>query len=565
MRFFVFLIVLLSISMACNTSVTQQVPAVVGNGGSLVDVTLELMPGDGDVYVSVYPRTGISTQESIELAVAYARALADQNRNCDVKVSFGEESAALVDGPSAGTALTVMTYAALENKSLRNDTIITGTVDSLGNVGPVGGLYEKARGAASIGARYFITPMENFYEMLLLKNVESAYGLEIIEARNVREVILFMTENRSINQSGFGSRKREILNLTEYDEAGLDDFIEVTDSMIDLEQGALNAIADVDNETDEIKDFFGNEVKRQESLLEQGYVFSSANEAFLNYIDLMTIGAILDNNVDLPRKKGDISICLSRLERPQITDKNFEWVVGSDLRGQWASDRIRNTEIDGKTLAEEKFVLYNELVYGQAWCNVAGSLLDNAPGGGQALDEKQWEPIARKKLAEARSLEVTGELASKLAIAENSYGKGLYGAAAFDAVYVISGAQSQIDLSSDLDIEDEVSGMLGQERRTLWGKVYQSHAAFLSELNETDTAYRTLLLADGLEEAALEMASASGVPVRSKMDDTVDLVVFAAIVSMFILFVLLILIIRRVHGNKRGRKTYRTAKKKKKP
>ncbi len=563
MRSFAILIILLSASMACNGTISQQVPAVVGNGGSLVDVTLELMPGDGDVYVSVYPRTGISTQDSIELAVAYARALANDNRNCDVKVSFGEKSAAFVDGPSAGTALTVMTYAALENKTLRNDTIITGTIDSLGNVGPVGGLYEKAKGAASLGAKYFITPMENFYEMLLLKNVESTYGLEVIEARNVREVILFMTENRSINQTGFGSRKRDILNLTEYDDSGLEDFADVAQVMIDLEQGALNSVTDVDNETDEIKEFFGNELLRQENLLESGYVFSSANEAFLNYIDLTTISAILENNVDLPRKKGDVSICLSRLERPQVTDRNFEWVVGSDLRAQWASDRIRNTDIEGKTLAEEKFVLFNELMYGQAWCGVAGGLLDNAPEGGDKIDESQWDSIARKKLAEARKLEVTGDLASRLAIAENSYGKGLYGAAIFDSVYVISETKGQLDLSSDLDIEAEVEEMLAEDKKTLWGRVYHSHAAFLSELNETETAYRTLLLSEGLEEAGLEMASSTGLEVRSEIDEQIDLVVFAAIVSMFILFVLLILIIRRVHGSKRSRKAYRASKKKK--
>ncbi len=562
MRFFIFLIILLSASMACNGTISQQVPAVVGNGGSLVDVTVELMPGNGEVFVSVYPRTGISTQDSIELAVAYARHLAYENRNCDVKVSFGEETAAFVDGPSAGTALSVMTYAVLENKSLRNDTIITGTVDMLGNVGPVGGLYEKAKGAASIGAKYFITPTENFYEMLLLKNIESSYGLQVIEARTVSEVILFMTENKSINQTGLGSRKREILNLSKYDDSDLEEFEGVAQVMIDLEQGALNSIADVDNETDEMKEFFGNEILRQSSLLKQGYVFSSANEAFLNYIDLVTISSILENNVDLPRKKGNVSICLSRLERPDITDKNFEWVVGSDLRAQWASDRIKNTDIEGTVLAEEKFILLNELTYGQAWCGVAGGLIDSAPGGGQKMDERQWEGLARKKLAEARALEVTGDLASRLAIAENSYGKGLYGAAIFDSVYVITGAYGQIDLSSDLDIEEEVEIMLEAEKKTLWGKVYHSHAAFLSEINETSTAYRTLLLSEGLEEASEEMAAADGMPVQSEIDEQIDLVVFAAIVSMFILFVLLMLIIRRAHGNKRSRKAYRTSKKK---
>jgi hypothetical protein len=557
MRIFLFLVILLSASMACNATVSQQVPAVFGNGGSMVDVTVELVPGQGDVFVKVYPRTGISTQESIELAVAYARFLAKDNSSCDVMVSFGR-SASLVDGPSAGTAMTVMTYAALENKSLRHDTVLTGTIDIKGSVGPVGGLYEKAKGAASIGASYFITPVENFYEMLLLRSIEDEYGLEVIEARNVAEVIGFMTENKTIEQTRIGSRKREILNLTQYDDSRIASFRNVSQAMIDLEQAAIGEIAGVDNETREIIAFFDNEVERQQGILRQGYVFSSANEAFLNYIDLVTINAILENNVDLPREKGDVSICLSRLERPDVTNENFEWVVGSDLRGQWASDRIRNTDIESPMLAEEKFVKYNELAYGQAWCHVASSLLSAAPSGGEGIDESQWEPVARRMLAEARELEVTGELASRLAIAENSYGKGLYGAAIFDSVFVITSMEAQ----KSNDTEAEIERLFAEERTTLWGQVYQSHAAFLYELNETNTAYRTLLLAEGLEYAALEMSTVPEEKEVSRIDGQIDIVVFAAIVSMFILFVLLILILRRVHGNKRGRKTYRTSKKK---
>ncbi len=558
MRIFLFLMFLLALSIACNTSISQQVPAVVGNGGSLVNVTVELIPGDGDIYVSVFPRTGITTQQSIESAVGYARIMSSSNENCDVIVKFAEEDATYIEGPSAGTALAVMSYAALENKTLRNDTIITGTIEYDGEVGPVGGLYEKAKEAARAGAKYFITPTENFYEMLILKNVEEDYGIEIIEAKDIGQVIGFMIENRTIEQENISSRVREIPELAEYDDSKMPKFDEVSSTMVDLEEEVVQSIG---NDNKEIRDFFENEVARQQSLIEQGYVFSAANEAFLNLIDLSTISAILNDEVDLPRKKGDISICLSRISTPAITDQNFEWIVGSNLRTQWAEDRL-DVDIESPTLQEEKFVVYNDLMYGHAWCYVANELSSKAPAEGNAIDQGDWRELAEKKISEARALSPTGAVASRLSIAEDSYSKGLYGAAIFDAVYVIKTIEAETSLAEDFDVEAEVAELLAKKRTSLWANVYQSHGAFLYELNESTPAYQTLVYADGLEQAVLEMESLIAEKSEVAEKDEGMLVVFVATISMFLLVVLLILIVRRVNGNKRDRKTYRPKQKK---
>ncbi|MFH1684844.1 MAG: S16 family serine protease [Candidatus Micrarchaeota archaeon] len=558
MRVFLFLVLLLTASIACNTSISQQVPAVVGNGGSLVNVTVELIPGDGQIYVSVFPRTGVNTQQSIESAVGYAKIISNSKENCDVIIKFAEDDASYIEGPSAGTALTVMSYAALENKTLRNDTIITGTIEYNGEVGPVGGLYEKAKEAARAGAKYFITPTENFYEMLILKNVESEYGIEIIEAKHISDVIGFMIENKTIKQENISSRAREIPELTEYDDSKMPKFDQISSTMVDLEKDVVSSIGD-DNK--DIRDFFENEVIRQRSLIEQGYMFSAANEAFLNLIDLSTISAILNDNVDLPRKKGDISICLSRISTPEITDENFEWVVGSDLRFQWAEDKL-DVDIESPELQEEKFVVYNDLMYGHAWCHVANELSNAAPREGTVIEQGDWKELAEQKISEARSLSPTGALASRLSIAEDSYSKELYGAAIFDSVYVIKTIEADTNLAENFEVEDEVIELLDQQRTSLWANVYQSHGAFLYELNESVPAYRTLVYAEGLEQAVLEMDDLI-VERSEEIEETDDMiVVFVATISMFLLFVLLILIARRVNGNKRDRKTYRPKQKK---
>ena len=46
-----------------------------------------------------------------------------------------------IDGPSAGAAATIALMAAIENKSVRTDAVITGTIKEDGSIGQVGGLY----------------------------------------------------------------------------------------------------------------------------------------------------------------------------------------------------------------------------------------------------------------------------------------------------------------------------------------------------------------------------------------------------------------------------------------
>jgi len=53
-----------------------------------------------------------------------------------------------IDGPSAGTYMTVGTLAAMLGDKLRDDAAMTGTINPDGTVGPVGGIPHKVAGAA---------------------------------------------------------------------------------------------------------------------------------------------------------------------------------------------------------------------------------------------------------------------------------------------------------------------------------------------------------------------------------------------------------------------------------
>ncbi len=566
---------------ACSGSISQYVPAVVGEGGGLVNVSMELVPGHGDVFITASPRTGVSTQESAEEAVAYARSSSGQGNGCDVLVSFGSNpSTDYIEGPSAGTAMAAMAFALLENRTMRNDTIITGTIEPGGEVGPVGGLYEKAKGASSIGASYFITPAESLYEMLLLRNVESQYGIHVLQARRVEDVIGFMIFNRTIAQGGLEVENREIPDAPPYDSSGISAFVPVVDRMIELEKGVSSTLPAEDNESALIRSFFENEISRQQAMLSKGYLFSAANEAFLDYIDSSTIRVILDGDADLPRKKGEAGICLSGIKSPAMTDVNFEWVAGADLRQAWAQDKIDSTPTDGNLLEDEKFVSYNELMYAQAWCEVAKGLVNASPQGGREIDESAWKPVAEEKLSQARALDIQDEdVAHRLEIAGNSFDDGRYGAATYDAVYVIATEEAAADgMTGASENESLLAQMLGESRTSLWGKIYQSHAAFLYTQNETAGAFQTALFASSLDDATAEMRAsleysqnASGSPGpqvpgeegnesggqggtgEAPEEGTLMILGFAAAISIFLFLILLLLLTRRKNGGNNGK------------
>ncbi|MDD5340262.1 MAG: hypothetical protein PHV13_03355 [Candidatus ainarchaeum sp.] len=542
-------------SASCSGTISQYVPAVMGEDGGLVNVTVSLVPGHGGAFATVEPLTAVSTQESIAQAVSYAYELSGK-WGCDALVSFmTPERASYVEGPSAGAALAVMTYALLENRTMRQDAIITGTIDEGGGVGGVGGLYEKATGAAQKGAKYFITPTESFYEVLLLRGVEEEYGLKVLQARNVSELIGFMIYNISIAQEGMGTEKRPIPDLQPYDTAGFERFVPVAQGMIGLEQDAMLALNGTDEETAVMRDFFRNEVLRQNRILERGYAFSAANEAFLNYIDISTITAMVSGGVDLPRKKGEAGACLSQIRKPAMTDANFEWVIGADQREGWAYQKLNETETDGRVVSDERYSRYNDLMYAQAWCSVAKGLASAAPEGGRPVDESVWKGMAAEKLALARSVPAGGpDIQFKLDTAAAAYEQGRYGAAIYDALYVITMGDAAGNAT-----------LPGENRTSLWGRIYQSQGAFLDA--EGEDAGKILAFARALDGATAEMRAAlpeDNAPAEAPGGGLLMLAAAFVLTSSLILMFLLLLMLILGRGNhSQGTRTADRAKQKK--
>lgn len=207
-----------------NGNIVRSIPIVAINqanqSGVMGKLTVKLIPGSSDVLVKTSPFLEPDLQYSANIAVAVAKnrtgIYADDK---DVVLSYATDSnASLVGGGSAGAASTIAVMAALENKTIVPNIAITGTINVDGTIGPVSGVFEKAKAAADAGYKIFLVPegqtTGTYYEQVtekkeispgftyyytyytpktidLMKEAKS-WGLEIREVSNIDEVAKLM-------------------------------------------------------------------------------------------------------------------------------------------------------------------------------------------------------------------------------------------------------------------------------------------------------------------------------------------------------------------------------------
>jgi len=148
-----------------NYSASANILAVksADNSGVLGKVTVEIYPGKGRVLMNTNPFLEPDTQFSAETAVNVAQDYTQKDLSeKDVIISF-DIGGKLLGGPSAGAAMTAATVAAIEEKQVKEDVAITGTITPTGEVGVISGVIEKAQAAADTGIELFLVPDDLLY------------------------------------------------------------------------------------------------------------------------------------------------------------------------------------------------------------------------------------------------------------------------------------------------------------------------------------------------------------------------------------------------------------------
>jgi predicted S18 family serine protease len=162
-----------------NGFVTQR---LVQNG-SMMNISVEIRPGQDRILVQTTPLMGIVFQDAANTAVYVAQKRTGVSlAGSDVIFSIeAEHQISSVDGPSAGALMTLLMISALGNQPINPAITVTGTIDKDGHVGAVGGIIEKATAAKESGKTTFLLPKENNMFVQYSRKTSSFGGFTVVE------------------------------------------------------------------------------------------------------------------------------------------------------------------------------------------------------------------------------------------------------------------------------------------------------------------------------------------------------------------------------------------------
>jgi len=164
-KLFIFcLISLLFVSVVCAEPITTgsiNLFAVSDDDqGISASLTLSLVSGTGQIWSKITSLIGISTQNTEKTVVQLSKNYVDFVDNFDYKYDI-VSNAKIVDGPSAGLPMGLLTVSMLQGKEIQDYVSATGTISSQGLIGAVGGVLEKTRVAYEKGVKLFFVPASN--------------------------------------------------------------------------------------------------------------------------------------------------------------------------------------------------------------------------------------------------------------------------------------------------------------------------------------------------------------------------------------------------------------------
>ena len=222
-----------------------------GDVGGIADLFLEIKDGSGRVFLETFPLTKVDTQISTRFAKEIACDFSTVDCN---KFDFFytiTSGSSIIGGPSAGTAISVLTFSLIEDIKFDENVAITGTINSGGVVGPVGGLKAKVEAANRAGISKVLIPIgesigngnesnESVNGTFDLNRTRKELGLEIKEVATLDEAIFEFTGKR------FREKKENLTISSEYADTMKELAIQLCSRSTKLRNGIMN---DTDNST----------------------------------------------------------------------------------------------------------------------------------------------------------------------------------------------------------------------------------------------------------------------------------------------------------------------------
>jgi len=425
-----FLLLICSSAFAVISRSSMQVFAVTDSGGALsADLIVELRPGSGKIWSGVEPLIGTSTQTTEKLAVNLAKKYSSAVDKYDYYFDINS-SASLVDGPSAGAAMSLLVITMLQGRKLPDYIALTGTITADGGVGAVGGVFEKSKEAARTGIRLFLIPVgesrqtvklpSGVQSMNLIDYAGSEWGMKVVEVNGIDDVLryAFMEIGQIDVNAGrvvmpdfipapitFAPNLYAMHSLAGRYTATADESVRrarntLSGSLLN-DQGLVEVLLRYLNDAEEM-------LSESRVLFDQNYLYSSANYSFLaivysqfvediaNSPELVsTSSTMFDNRIrDLGDKVDSLAIDLNQF----VPIDRFEWHVAAEQRLSWARLNVekitKNNQItitiNGPAVEESRVDDLLDYEFAAAWYNASKDFYDlSKPGVKRILNDSQ--------------------------------------------------------------------------------------------------------------------------------------------------------------------------------
>ena len=524
----VLVLLLLVLPIPARTA-TMPVPAVVTlGGGELVKLDIEVKQGSGQVYISTEPLVGIQTQSSARTAFNVAGELARVNTSkYDMLVNLRDYGGARsVDGPSGGAAMTLLMLSLLENKTVRGDLTMTGTIEKDGSIGEVGEVGKKTQAAVLGGMKVILIPKNyDMFDKMVFSILGQRWNISIIEVGNITDAaeLAFTPQSVTLQSNVMETRpanKTQMPRTTiDCTSCYLQEFKQLATKIMDEDAAILEKLTKQNrSEFSYFLDAIESDLEQAADAEELNYLYSGANSAFLIGINLNFLNESNITYNGLKNRMVDVGNCIKTAEKPQVTKENFEWVGGGEERLAWSRKKLDDIEKQNYSSDDEEttLFLFKELLTADSWCQVSHEMFSVAEKiGGAPVNESNLKELASSRIEEADEKLKSfagadfGDAGWRFEAARGELGNGSFVAAVFDSDYLIS-VIKMLNESADEDSFLDEQFNKSWQWDGMWAALYGNHAEYFYTRNKkgldgAPSAMLLIIYADNLNNDTVRM------------------------------------------------------------
>lgn len=568
------IIYLLVILMVINTTSAKsyvshtKIVGVDNQGSGIIgNLTAEVQPGKGRVLINTQPFQGIDLQNSERIAVEVAKEVTDFDfSGYDVIYTIVTPGAHIVDGPSAGGAFTLATIAAIEEKEINPDFVLTGTIQEDGSIGPVGAIMEKAKAAADGNVRTFLIPkgqsVQNQYvrkvripapgwyietiepvPVNVITYAKENWDLNVYEVSDIKEAMKYAFTPEQVEKPLEKSKPAQNVTLPKFASPveSYNDFAKMVDAEINRAKenyektrekfDSSSLPDDVNIVLKSMFDVSKQRLEEAELANEKGYEYSSGDKAFKSLIITKTANDLIDYSSKgeeyIDQRKSNTKSELIEVRKTIDTDtegsicspKNFEWAVASKQRMIYAENKFNSIETDenlqpidifyGLNTIEEWLYISKNFISGKEISGTTECIINFKDDAEAAIKTAEGQIM----IARGLGLEVTEDAQWYLDAAKKGSERGDYLQALYDATSAHTRASTGIRYEGKgLEEIHADFNELEFTPKSLLGTIYLESAYFrmyeaikTNSASDAARAMELLILSKNLDELYVEV------------------------------------------------------------